>query len=110
MKKLIRYYIAPNGKAPVLEWLNKIKDRVTLTRIRQRISRLELGLYGDYKVIESGLCELRLDFGAGYRVYFLEEGHEIVILLCGGNKSTQSRDIASAKRYLEELKRRVSHA
>ena len=110
MKKSIRYYIAANGKAPVLEWLNKIKDRVTLTRIRQRISRLELGMYGDYKVIGKGLCELRLNFGGGYRVYFAEEGQEIIVLLCGGDKTTQSRDIASAKMYLEELKRRVSHA
>lgn len=109
MKKSIRYYVAANGKAPVLEWLSKIKDRVILTRIRQRISRLELGLYGDYKVISGGLCELRLDFGAGYRVYFVEEAQDVVVLLCGGNKSTQTRDIASAKIYWEELKRRVNH-
>lgn len=60
MQKSIRYYIAPNGKAPVLEWLDKIRDRLIVTRIRQRISRLELGLYGDYiESAKSYLGELK---------------------------------------------------
>jgi putative addiction module killer protein len=55
------------------------------------MDRICLGNYGDYKVIGGGLCELRLDFGSGYRIYFSEQGSKIVMLLCGGDKSTQSR-------------------
>lgn len=105
MEKLIRYYVAANGKAPFEEWQRKMKDRVALARIKRRLERMQAGLYGDYKVIGSKLCELRLDFGAGYRIYFTEQGNDIVLLLCGGDKSTQQKDIEMARSYLEELKK-----
>jgi putative addiction module killer protein len=72
-QKEIRYYSASNGKAPFLEWLNEIKHRVTKARIQQRVNRLTLGLYGDCKTISKNLWELRLDFEAGYRIYFTEQ-------------------------------------
>lgn len=86
--------------------VKKIKDLTTRTRIERRLERMELGNYGDYKALGAGIFELRLDFGAGYRVYFAEIDNVIVLLLCGGNKSTQSKDIASAKEYLQELRGR----
>lgn len=102
-KKTIRYYVAANGKSPFMEWLASV-DFTMQSRIERRLERMKLGSYGDYKVIGKGLCELRLDFGPGYRIYFTEQGGEIVMLLCGGDKSTQNRDIAAAKAYLEDLR------
>lgn len=106
-EKQLRYYTTENGKTPFLEWFTKIKDQLTKIRIRRRLDRIELGNYGDYKVLGEGLCELRLDFGSGYRIYFTEQAEEIVMLLCSGDKSTQSADIETARLYLKELKARV---
>jgi putative addiction module killer protein len=73
------------------------------TRIDARIRRLELGNPGDVKSVGEGVSEMRIDYGPGYRVYFAKHGERIVILLCGGDKSRQSADIAEAKRLLREL-------
>lgn len=99
MKKILFFEI--NGKAPVKEWLNSFKDGKTKARIIDRIRRLLIGNYGDYKRIDNGLSELRLKFGSGYRIYFSEIDNVIILLLCGGDKSTQSRDIKKAKEYLK---------
>ena len=107
--KTIFYYVSSNGKKPFEEWFRGLKDSVTKSRIRRRIDRLSLGNYGDYKVISGGLCELRLDFGSGYRIYFAEQDNQIVMFLCGGDKSTQDKDIEAAKAYLEELQKRIYH-
>lgn len=72
-------------------------------RIRRRLDRVEIGNYGDYKPLGDGVYELKLHFGSGYRVYFAEYDDIIVILLCGGDKSTQSKDIEIAKTYWKEL-------
>lgn len=72
-------------------------------RIRRRLDRVEIGNYGDYKPLGDGVYELKLHFGSGYRVYFAEYDEIIVILLCGGDKSTQSKDIEIAKTYWKEL-------
>jgi putative addiction module killer protein len=67
------------------------------------LDRVEIGNYGDYKALGDGVYELKLHFGSGYRVYFAEDGDIIVILLCGGDKSSQSKDIEVAKAYWKEL-------
>ncbi len=103
-QKELRYYIDAKSKAPFFEGLNSINDHTTKARIKQWVNRLVLGLYGDCKSISKNLWELRLDFGSGYRIYFTEQGDEIILLLCGGNKSTQQRDIERAKSYMEALK------
>lgn len=77
-------------------WLSKLKDRRARARIQVRIDRLAIGLPGDVKPVGSGVSELRIDFGPGYRVYFKQKGSEFVILLAGGDKRTQDRDIARA--------------
>lgn len=102
-KRNLRNYKTQSGKIPFLDWLNSIKDPVVRHRIRRRLDRVELGNLGDYKILEEGVCELRLDFGPGFRIYFAEEGDVIVILLCGGDKSTQEKDIKTAKKYWKEL-------
>jgi putative addiction module killer protein len=100
---LLRNYISPSGKVPFVEWINSIKDPVMRHRIRRRLDRLELGHYGEYKILGDGVNELKLAFGPGYRIYFAEEGDIIIVLLAGGDKSTQSKDIKMAKKYWQEL-------
>ena len=82
----------------LLKWLNKLKDKIGKALINERISRIEDGNFGDCFPIGDGLSELRIHFGPGYRVYFKNTGKEIIVLLCGGNKSTQERDIVKAKK------------
>jgi len=82
-------------------WLSRL-ERQTKTRIAARIDRLAAGNPGDVAAVGSGVSEMRLHFGAGYRVYFLQHGPVIVVLLCGGDKSTQSADIKRAVRMAEE--------
>ena len=109
MSKQLRYYIAKNGKAPLEDWLTSIQNPMTKARIQRRLERMTLGYYGDSKTLSNadGIKELRLDFGAGYRVYFWEHDDTLILLLCGGNKSTQKRDIQLAKKYLADIKRNL---
>ncbi len=86
-------------------WFSTLRDRVAKTRIDIRIRRLSLGNPGDAKPIGDGVSELRIDHGPGYRVYFVQRGSVLVVLLAGGDKSTQAQDIRKAKtlaRNLEE--------
>lgn len=78
------------------KWFTKLKDRKTRIVIQSRIDRLEEGHYGDNKYLTDGVSELRIFFGAGYRIYFCERDGEIIIILAGGTKSGQSRDIKKA--------------
>ena len=89
------------GKKPILDWIYSLKDGRTMGRIVERIKRLESGNLGDFKKLDTEISELRFKFGSGYRVYFSEVNNVIVLLLCGGDKSTQSKDIKKAKEYLQ---------
>lgn len=84
-------------------WLASLRDDVAAKRIKQRIARVQIGLFGDVKSIGDGLSELRVDHGPGYRVYFARRGDVLVILLCGGDKGSQTRNIARAKAMAEQL-------
>ena len=92
-----------NGNQPFAKWLDSL-DAVMRGRIENRILRLYHGNYGDHKALQDGLKELRFHFGAGYRVYFGEEGKKIVLLLCGGDKGSQAGDIKKAIGYWKEYK------
>lgn len=83
-------------------WLRGLRDVRIRTRIVLRVRRLEAGNVGDAKPIGEGLSELRIDYGPGYRVYFMRRGAVLVVLLCGGDKRTQQQDIATAKRITTE--------
>ncbi|QVL57532.1 MAG: type II toxin-antitoxin system RelE/ParE family toxin [Simkaniaceae bacterium] len=101
MQKMeIELYTTPSNKSPFSNWMGTLN---TLTRaiIRKRLTRLELGNFGDAKSIKGtkGLFELRIHEGPGYRVYYGKKGNVIIVLLTAGKKSTQSRDIAKAKEY-----------
>jgi putative addiction module killer protein len=102
MKVLI--YHTASGKQPLTHWLENLGDKDGEIRIRQRLRRLELGHLGDCKALGQNLYELRFFFGAGYRIYFGLEGKELVLLLCGGDKSSQSRDIKKARTYWQDYK------
>ena len=100
--KTVIVYRTPAGDEPFTDWLNCLRDPATRRRILRRLLRLEQGHYGDVKSVGGSVRELRFFFGAGYRVYFAEDGDTIVVLLCGGDKSSQRQDIARAQRYWQE--------
>lgn len=83
-------------------WLGKLKDRRARTIIAARLDRLAEGLPGDVEPIGGGLSELRIHYGPGYRVYFQQRGDVLIVLLCGGDKKSQSRDIQKAKKIADE--------
>ncbi len=77
-------------------WFIGLRDRKAVARIKSRIDRLQLGLFGDVKPAGEGVSEMRIDYGPGYRIYFVQRGREVVILLAGGDKRTQTRDSEKA--------------
>lgn len=87
------------------EWFGTLRDLQAKARIEARIQRAKNGNFGDCKLIGEGLSEMRIHYGAGYRVYFMQRGTELVILLGGGDKTTQSTDIKNALQLSHELKR-----
>jgi len=103
-KKTVVIYANKRGREPFSEWFSSLKDRTFRARVRNRISRLELGNFGDCEPVGEGVFELRLFFGSGLRVYFAEYESTEVILLCGGDKKTQNKDILKAKDYWKEFK------
>ena len=84
-------------------WFEALKDRDARARINIRIRRLSLGNPGDVKPVGEGVSELRIDYGPGYRVYFIQRGQELIILLAGGNKQAQERDIKKALKLAREM-------
>ena len=84
-------------------WIKNLRDERAQARVNIRIRRLSLGNVGDSKSVGEGVSELRIDYGPGYRVYFTRRGAELVILLAGGDKSTQERDIQTAKALAKDL-------
>jgi putative addiction module killer protein len=103
-KQLIIYREA-NGREPFTSWLNSLRDPVARRRILKRLFTLESGHYGDYRSVGEGVSELRFFFGPGYRVYFGEDGDKVIVLLMGGDKDSQSRDIQQAQSYWQEYLR-----
>ena len=84
-------------------WFSSLRDRQARARIDIRIRRLSMGNPGDVKPVGKGLSELRIDYGPGYRVYFVQQGDKLIILLAGGDKRTQNRDIKTALELVQEL-------
>jgi putative addiction module killer protein len=103
----VREYQTAEGKTPLTEWLRGLRDGPTRGRIVARLDRLKAGLLGDWKSVGNGLCELRIDHGPGYRVYYAQEGKTLILLFCGGDKSTQAKDIETAHAYWKDYKTRL---
>lgn len=100
----IQYHQTANGREPFMEWYDSLRDPKTQNRIDRRLERVETGNLGEYKSVGDGVFELILDFGPGYRIYFGEVDNIIVLLLCGGGKNSQNRDIERAKQYWLQYK------
>ena len=105
MIEVYRYQTA-DGKEPLTEWLQLLKDKRAQAKVRIRLMRLVAGMFGDCEPVGDGVLELREHLGAGYRVYFGQHGQTIVILLCGGTKKSQVADIKTARKYWIDWKRR----
>lgn len=97
----IEYIILPNGQVPVINWLNSL-DNMTRKRINQRLLRIEEGNFGDYKKLSEDISELRFTFGKGYRIYYTEINGTVVLLINGGDKSNQSKDIEKTHKLLNQ--------
>lgn len=104
--KEIKEYLTEEGESPFRKWLNSLKDTNSRAKIRVRLNRIRLGNLGDCKSVGSGVSELRIDYGPGYRVYLGQDGDEIIILLLGGDKKRQQKDIETAITYWHDYKRR----
>ncbi len=106
----IRHYLTPNGKDIFMEWRRKLRDTAAKIVVDRRVNRMELGNFGDHKFCRDGVWELRIDTGPGYRVYYALTGTEIVLLLTGGDKHTQARDIDHACEYWLDWQERTRRA
>lgn len=107
MLELLRYR-DEDGREPFTQWLHAIRDKVAQARIRVRLRQVEAGNFGDSASVGVGVIELRIHVGAGYRVYCGRHGASVVLLLCGGNKASQSKDIIQAKHLWAHWKRSQS--
>jgi putative addiction module killer protein len=101
----IRYYVAADGRQPFAEWFADLEP-VTRARIARAVTRMEQGNLSNAKPVGGGVLEYRIDFGPGYRVYFGRDGETLVILLIGGSKKRQQRDIEAAFVCWQDYKRR----
>jgi putative addiction module killer protein len=106
MIREVLYYQLSNGQQPFTEWLLSFTDKRVQARILARLDRVRSGSFGDTKLVDTGIWELRFHFGPGHRVYFGLDGQVFVILLCGGDKSTQDSDIQCARAYWTDYIRR----
>jgi putative addiction module killer protein len=103
----LRLYENSSGACPFEDWLEALRDAKGRAQIQVRLDLLEQGNLGDCRPVGDGLKELRIDLGPGYRVYFAEDGPRIILLLAGGDKSTQTKDIKNAKKFWKEYQRRA---
>ena len=104
----IRHYLDRDEKDVYLNWLRKQRDTMARIAVDRRVNRVEQGNFGDHRFCRDGVWELRIDVGAGYRVYYAIAGKEVVLLLCGGDKRTQDADIDRACGYWQDWQRRTS--
>ena len=102
----IQRYITSDGKVPFAEWFDALRDSRAKANIEARFERVKLGNLGDYRSVGQGVCELRIKYGSGYRIYFGQIGSTIVLIFSGGDKSTQDEDIPIAIEYWRDYERR----
>lgn len=97
-------YLDGKGRSPYGIWLASLKDPRAKAKVIMQVDRMELGLFGDSQPVGGGVSELRIHYGPGYRVYYAKDGVNIYLLLYGGNKDTQKKDIIRAQKYWLEYK------
>jgi putative addiction module killer protein len=106
IEKQLDYYRAADGRVPYRDWFDALRDLKTQQRIDARLAHVRAGNLGAHRSVGEGVTELKLDFGPGYRIYIGQKGIQLVLLLCGGDKSTQQRDIAAAQSYWADYRKR----
>ena len=104
----LRLYQTAERRRPFEEWLRGLRDIQARARIEARLARIVAGNFGDCAPVGEGVMEVRIGWGPGYRVYFARLGQMVVLLLCGGDKRTQQRDIQHAKEYFDDYKARTA--
>jgi putative addiction module killer protein len=102
----LRIYTTSQGEEPFEDWLNALQERETRAKIRKRLDRISLGNLGDYRSVGDGVFEFKIDFGPGYRLYFSVVDVVTILLLCGGDKSSQKLDIQKAKQFWFDFSQR----
>lgn len=107
MAYAVRYYLTDAGRDVFVDWVLRLRDATAKAAIARRVNRLGAGNFGDHSYCRDGVWELRIDVGAGYRVYYAVAGRAIVLLLCGGDKRSQAADIDRACEYWRNEKRRM---
>jgi putative addiction module killer protein len=104
----IEHYLTADGQKDLyIDWLRRLRDGQAKVAVIRRVTRVELGNFGDHKFCRDGVWELRIDAGPGYRVYYALSGQQLVLLLCGGDKRTQGADIERAVDYWQDWQRRT---
>lgn len=106
----IEYYCRVDGHVPFEEWFKSLGDIEAKAIVRTRLNRVQIGNFGDCKPVRGGVHEIRIDFGPGYRVYFGKIGLTLVLILCGGSKKNQAKDISLAITFLADYKKRKKEA
>jgi len=109
-ERQVRIYRTRDGRVPYLQWFTGLRDARAQQKIDARIGRIRLGNLGQTRGVGAGVGELKVDYGPGYRVYFGQDGATVVILLCGGDKSTQRADIEQAKLFWAQYRKDKDHA
>jgi len=102
----VRQYQTADGRNPFTEWFAALRDRQAIKAIVARLTRMQSGNRGDWKPVGAGVFELRIDTGPGFRVYCGQDGARLVLLLCGGDKRTQAKDIERAHEYWRDYQAR----
>lgn len=105
-QKEIELYVTREGKVPYEEWFEFLKDVQAQSIILKRLARVRMGNLGEWRSLGEGVGELKIDFGPGYRIYFGQESQKLVILLCGGDKGTQTKDINNAFKFWKDYQQR----
>jgi putative addiction module killer protein len=105
----IKLYNANNGRVPFTDWLESLKDMSARFKIKIRLDRISLGNLGNYKSVGDGVLELKIDYGPGYRIYFSIQARNVILLLAGGDKASQAKDIKRAKSYLQDFNFNMSN-
>ena len=106
MEYTLKLYETGNGTEPLTDWLNGLKDQKARIAIRMRLGRMQLGNFGYCEPVGEGVSEMKIDLGPGYRIYYGMIGRTIVLLLCGGGKKTQDKDIRRALEFFKDHKQR----
>ncbi|MFA7327944.1 MAG: type II toxin-antitoxin system RelE/ParE family toxin [Candidatus Ratteibacteria bacterium] len=107
MRKRSIIYKSAKGSEPYVKYVDSLKDREGAAKIRVRVTRAELGNLGDHRSLGQGVVELKIDFGPGYRVYVGFQGKELIVLLCAGDKGSQSKDVKRAMDYWSDYRRTI---